>query len=211
MSSTVLDTFGLNDRCVYIWHYSLVTTTFKLQLNVFQFWLFSLACDTNLMFPNLCQQQKSCTVTFLRFLSESHGLDTCYKVRLKHLTEVWHLSEYKNIILVSWQIGWIWGKKAKYTSYTRNSLFFVSVATNTSSDSELISGLQCERRLGPVNLLSQSMLVLLWDCKSSIDMRPDRQVTEFSRGLRAFSSSSRLSDPIRGSKRGGKRDERESW
>lgn len=37
-----------------------------------------------------------------------------------------------------------------------------------------------------VHLLSQSMLVLVCDCRSSMEMRPDRQVTEFSRGLRAF-------------------------
>lgn len=30
------------------------------------------------------------------------------------------------------------------------------------------------------------MLVLVCDCRSSMEMRPDKQVTEFSRGLRAF-------------------------
>lgn len=56
--------------------------------------------------------------------------------------------------------------------------------------------LRCERSpLAPVNLLSQSMLVLLWVCKSSIEIRPDRQVKEFSRGLRAFSSSGKIWNP----------------
>lgn len=32
MSSTVLDTWGLNDRCRSILHYSVVTPTFTLQL-----------------------------------------------------------------------------------------------------------------------------------------------------------------------------------
>lgn len=83
-----------------------------------------------------------------------------------------------------------------------------------SVDSELML-VVCSVNWFQSNLLSQSMLVLLWVCKSSIEMRADRQVTEFSRGLRAFSSSSRLENPqIQGSKkrRGGKkRDGRERW
>lgn len=59
-----------------------------------------------------------------------------------------------------------------------------------------------------VHLLSQSMLVLVCDCRSSIEMRPDRQVTEFSRGLRAFSGGRRLSGPIRTESSGKRRKER---
>ena len=156
MSSTVLDALGLNNRCGYILHYSLVTTTFKLKLKVFTHMQEKL-----LIFLIECQQHKVAHSHFFQFLSESRGLN-------------------------------------------------MNSNRSNRSDSEAISDLQCERSRAPVNLLSQSMLVLLWDCKSSIDMRPDRQVTEFSRGLRAFSSSSRLSSPIQGSKKRRKERRKES-